>query len=73
MTNRDDETTSIEVRLEVGPIDEPVFLELDGRETDTAHYTVMSRDIGVGEHDWTVTANDETETGTLVVTEAEEC
>ncbi|UTF52151.1 PQQ-binding-like beta-propeller repeat protein [Natronosalvus rutilus] len=73
VTNRRNETTAIEVRLEVDSIDEPVFLELGSGETDTAHYTVTSRDLGAGEHDWTVSANDETETGTLVVTEQKEC
>ncbi|TYL38659.1 hypothetical protein CV102_09075 [Natronococcus pandeyae] len=72
VTNRGPETTEVEVSLEIGPIDEPVFLELEAGECDTAHYGVMSRDLGVGEHDWTVTANDETETGTLTVYEEEQ-
>ncbi|USZ72163.1 PQQ-binding-like beta-propeller repeat protein [Natronosalvus halobius] len=73
VTNRRDETAAIEVRLEVGPYDESVSLELASGETDAVHYTVTSRDLGVGEHDWTVSANDVTETGTFVVTDPEEC
>ncbi|WP_312907349.1 PQQ-binding-like beta-propeller repeat protein [Natronosalvus caseinilyticus] len=73
VTNRRNETTTIEVRLEIGPYDESVSLELDGGETDAVHFIVTSRDLGAGEHDWIASANDVTETGTLIVTDPEEC
>ncbi|MDG5758541.1 PQQ-like beta-propeller repeat protein [Natronococcus sp. A-GB1] len=73
VTNHGDETVSVDGQFDIGPIDEPLPLELEPGETETAYYGVMSRDLGPGDHDWTVTANGETETGTLTVTDDEEC
>ncbi|WP_394740714.1 hypothetical protein [Natronococcus roseus] len=73
VTNHGDEAVSVDGQFEIGPIDEPLPLDLEPDETETAHYGVMSRDLGPGDHDWTVTANGETETGTLTVTDDEEC
>lgn len=72
VTNHGDESVSADVTLEISPIDEPVTLELAPGEADIAHYGVMTRDPGVGDHEWTVTAGDETETGTLTVTDGDE-
>lgn len=73
VTNHGDGTISVDGQFEISPIDEPLLLELEPGETDTVHFGVMSRDLGPGDHDWTVTANGETETGTLTVTDDEEC
>ncbi|AGB38415.1 hypothetical protein [Natronococcus occultus] len=75
VTNRGDETVSVDGQFEIGPIDEPLPLDLEPGETETTYYGVMSRDLGPGDHEWTVTANGETETetGTLTVTDDEEC
>ncbi len=77
VTNSGDESVTVEGRFKIGQFNEPLLsaspIELEPGETDTAHFGVMSRDLGPGGHEWTITANDETETGTLTVTDDEEC
>ncbi|WP_137288292.1 COG1470 family protein [Natronorubrum halophilum] len=77
VTNCGDASVSVEGRFKIGRIDEPLLsaspVELVPGETDTAYFGIMSRDLSPGDHEWTVTANDETETGTLTVTDDEEC
>ncbi|WP_249038806.1 hypothetical protein [Haloterrigena salifodinae] len=77
VTNRGDEPVSVEGRFKIGPLDEPLLsaspVELKPGETNTVYFGVMSRDLGPGDHEWTVTANDKTETGTLTVTDDEGC
>lgn len=73
VTNRGSAPVTVEIGFEIGPIDEPFVLELAPGECDTVYTGVMSRDLGVGDHEWTVTAADETETGTLTVTETAQC
>lgn len=77
VTNRGDESVSVEGSFEIGRFDEPLLsaspVTLEPGETDTAYFGIMTRDLSPGDHEWTITANDETETGTLTVTDDEEC
>ncbi|ELY54907.1 hypothetical protein C491_17459 [Natronococcus amylolyticus DSM 10524] len=73
VTNHGGKPVSVDGRFEIGPLDEPLPLELESGETDTVDFGVMSRDLGPGDHEWTVSANGETETGTLTVTDDEGC
>ncbi|NKE37765.1 PQQ-binding-like beta-propeller repeat protein [Natronococcus sp. JC468] len=73
VTNHGDETSSVDGQFKIGPIDEPLPLELEPGETDTVNFGVMSRDLGPGDYEWNVTANGETKTGTLTVTNDKEC
>lgn len=71
--NYGNEPVSVPVTLEIGHIDEEVdTLEIGPGESenDRAGF-IHPRSLGPGEHDWTVTAGEETVTGTFVV-EADE-
>lgn len=71
--NHGDERVSVPVTLEMGHIDEDVgTFEIDPgqNEVDQAGF-FHPRTLGPGEHEWTVTAGELTETGTFVV-EADE-
>lgn len=70
--NHGDERVSVPVTLEIGHIDETDTLEIDPGENEVERAGfIYPRSLGPGEHEWTVTAGDETETGTFVV-EADE-
>ncbi|WP_306056271.1 hypothetical protein [Natronococcus wangiae] len=68
VTNHGSDSVSVPVTLEVAHFDEELeTLELAGHDSASTYQSFDPRSLGPGEHDWTVTAGDETETGTLVV------
>lgn len=68
VTNHDLDSASVPVTLEVAHFDEKLeTFELAGHDSASTRQSFDPRSLGPGEHDWTVTAGDETETGTLVV------
>lgn len=71
--NYGDETASVPITLEIAHIDEEVdTLEVGPGESEDEQIGYFHpRSLGPGEHDWTVTASEESETGTFVV-EADE-
>lgn len=69
--NTGEEAVSVTATLEIGDVDEPVLLEADGGDSDTVRLGALPRELGVGDHEWTVTADGRTERGTLTVTDGE--
>ncbi|MFC4440181.1 MULTISPECIES: hypothetical protein [Natrialbaceae] len=68
VTNHGLDSTSVPVALEVAHFDEELeTFELEGHDSASTRQSFDPRSLGPGEHDWTVTVGDETETGTLVV------
>lgn len=68
VTNAGDEPVTVPVRLDVAYFDDVIgTVELDPGETGRAYESFDPRSFGPGEHEWTVTAAGETETGTLTV------
>lgn len=68
VTNHGPDAVSVPVTLEVAHFDEELeTFELAGRDSASTYRLFDPRSLGPGDHDWTVTAGDETETGTLVV------
>ncbi len=62
--NHDDDPVSAEGSFEIAGEHEPISVELDGRDSE---YISAAVELERGEHEWTATVEDETETGTLVV------
>ncbi|SEQ54412.1 hypothetical protein [Natrinema salaciae] len=69
--NTGTDATSITATLEIGDVDEPVVLEPDAGDHDTVRFGVLPRELGVGAHDWTVTADGKIESGSLTVVDDE--
>lgn len=68
VTNNDADAVSVPVTLEIAHVDRELeTLELDAGERGDAYVSIEARSLGSGEHEWTVTAGDATETGTLTV------
>ncbi|TYL38555.1 hypothetical protein CV102_12205 [Natronococcus pandeyae] len=73
VTNHGDDPVSVPVVLEIAHIyDELETLELAPGESGNAYTSIEARSLGSGEHDWTVTADGEVETGTVTVESHEE-
>lgn len=68
VTNLGDDPVSVSVALEIAHVDEELeTLELGPGETGSARKSFDPRSLRPGEHEWTVAAGGETETGTLPV------
>lgn len=68
VTNDGDEPVSVPVTLEIAHVyKELEVLELDPGESGDAYASFEARDFGSGDHEWTVTAGDAVETGTVTV------
>lgn len=73
VTNQGAEPATVPIVLEIGHVDETLeTLELDVDESGDAYRSIEAREFGSGEHDWTITAGDATETGTVTVESDEE-
>ncbi|WP_306052873.1 hypothetical protein [Natronococcus wangiae] len=68
VTNRGDDSVTVPVVLETEHVyDALETLELDPGESGDAYASLEARTLGSGDHDWTVTAGDAVETGTVSV------
>lgn len=67
--NHGDEAVEVTVALEVSAVSESTTVEIPPGDCYASYHSVWCGDLSVGDNEWTVTADGETESGTLTVTE----